>query len=176
MVRRQLPDVQYVRSLLARSGAEGDGIDRQRSRILTLWDMRQAARRRVPRSVFDYVDGGADQELTLAACRRLFASLQFSASVLRDVSHVDTSATVLGKDMAFPFAFAPTGFTRMMHPEGEIAVARAAQQAGIAYTLSTVGTTSIEDLATRVPRWLVFFAPGQPGTWSPGPAVVARPR
>jgi len=161
-VERKFPDVRFLKSLLASSGRDSQGIERRLSRILTIWDMREAARRRVPRSVFDYVDGAADQELTLSACRRLFSHLQFAGSVLRDVSEVDTSCTVLGKAMALPFAFAPTGFTRMMHPDGEVAVARVAQRAGIPYALSTVGTTSIEHLAMRVPgccRWFQLYVP-----------------
>jgi len=108
-VERRFPDVRVLRSLLARSGRESHGIERRLSRILTIWDIREAARRRVPHSVFDYVDGAADQELTLSACRCLFSHLQFAGSVLRDVSEVDTSCTVFGKAMALPLIWLDGG-------------------------------------------------------------------
>src|SRR5664279_5399121 len=96
---------------------------RRLARALTIEDLRSIARRRSPRSVFDYTDGAASAEISLGRARSLFADLQFNPSVLRDVSQVDTSTTILGTRSEQPFAFAPTGFTRLMHHEGERAVA-----------------------------------------------------
>ncbi|MHB8244305.1 MAG: alpha-hydroxy acid oxidase [Acidimicrobiales bacterium] len=160
MTDGRVPAWQYLRSLLRRPPRVEGRLQRRLAKILTISDMRVVARRRVPLPVFDYVDGGADEEVTLTECRSLYASIRFRPAVLRDVSGVDTSTMVLGKPMSLPFAFAPTGFTRMMHPDGETAVARSAQRAGIAYALSTVGTTSIEQLAAVAPtcrRWFQLY-------------------
>jgi L-lactate dehydrogenase (cytochrome) len=123
-------------------------------------DLRRRAKRRTPKAVFDYVDGAADDEVSLARSRRLFRRLEFNPKVLRDVSEVDTSTSILGRRTAYPFAFAPTGFTRMMHHEGEPAVARVAERNGIVYALSTMGTTTPEDLAAAAPdadRWFQLY-------------------
>jgi L-lactate dehydrogenase (cytochrome) len=96
--------------------------------------------------VFDYVDGGADDELTMAANRAAFARTGFRPRVLRNVGAVQTSSALLGSPVSYPLALAPTGFTRIVHPDGERAVARAAARAGLPYTLSTLSTTSIEDV------------------------------
>jgi L-lactate dehydrogenase (cytochrome) len=130
---------------------------RRLGNALVIEDLRTIARRRCPRSVFDYVDGAAAAETSLRRARSLFADLQFNPSVLRDVSQVDPSRTVLGVRSEQPFAFAPTGFTRLMHHDGERAVARVAQRRGIPYALSMVGTTSIEDLATAAPGARKWF-------------------
>jgi L-lactate dehydrogenase (cytochrome) len=97
--------------------------------------------------VFDYIDGGAEDELTLAANAAAYRHLTFSPRVLRDVSEVDISSTLLGRPIAYPLILAPTGFTRIADPEGELAVARAARRAELPYTLSTLGTRSIEEIA-----------------------------
>jgi L-lactate dehydrogenase (cytochrome) len=107
--------------------------------------------------VFDYVDGAASDEISLRRARQLYADLQFNPSVLHDVSDVDTTTSVLGSRSQQPFAFAPTGFTRLMHHEGECAVARVAQRHGIPYALSTMGTTSIEDVAAAAPKARKWF-------------------
>lgn len=120
---------------------------RRVERAADVVELRLLADRRAPRSVFDYVDGAAERESTMRRSRRLFRDLQFEANVLRDVGDVDPSTTLLGSASTLPFALSPTGFTRMMHTEGEPAVARAAADAGIPYSLSTLGTTSVEDLA-----------------------------
>jgi L-lactate dehydrogenase (cytochrome) len=133
---------------------------RRLERCQTIWDLRTAARRQVPRPVFDYTDGAAEAEISLRRARRVFRDLEFRPSVLHDVSKVDTTATLLGAESAFPFAFAPTGFTRLMHHEGEGAVARVAQRRGIPYGLSTLGTTSIEDVAAAAPaghKWFQLY-------------------
>ncbi|MGN6220857.1 MAG: alpha-hydroxy acid oxidase [Microbacterium sp.] len=107
------------------------------------------AERRTPRAPFDYADGGADEEIALRRSRSAFADVIFHPRVLNDVATVDTTRSVLGKPVSLPFGIAPTGFTRMMHAEGELAGAAAAAAAGIPFTLSTMGTASIEEVAAR---------------------------
>ena len=123
-------------------------------------DLRLLARRRAPRAVFDYIDGAAGAEISLRRSRQAYARVEFKPRVLRDVSLVDPSTTILGKQVAAPLVFAPTGFTRMAHTEGEPAVARVAARMGIPYALSTMGTTSIERLADAVPggsKWFQLY-------------------
>jgi L-lactate dehydrogenase (cytochrome) len=120
---------------------------RRLARSATVDDLRRVARRRLPRGVFDYIDGGAEDELTLAANSAAYRRLTFAPRILRDMSEVDTSSTLLGRPMAYPLVLAPTGFTRIAHPDGELAVARAAARAGLPYALSTLGTRSIEEVA-----------------------------
>jgi L-lactate dehydrogenase (cytochrome) len=130
------------------------------ARAASIADLRLLARRRAPRAVFDYTDGGAGDELALRRSRDAYARVEFHPRVLRDVSSVDTSTTILGQPAAAPLVFAPTGFTRMMHIEGEPAVARVAERVGIPYALSTMGTTSIEALASAAPdvrRWFQLY-------------------
>lgn len=124
---------------------------------LTIEDLRRAARRRTPRAAFDYTDGAADDEVSLARARQAFHDVQFNPGVLRDVASVDTSREVLGRRTALPFGIAPTGFTRLMHAEGEIAGATAAAAADIPFALSTMGTTSIEDVAAAAPAGRHWF-------------------
>ena len=120
-------------------------------------DLRRRARRRTPRAPFDYVDGAADAEISLARSRGLFASIEFVPNVLRDVSDCDTTTTMLGDDVGYPFGFAPTGFTRMMHHAGESAVGRVAESASIPYALSTMGTITPRDLALAAPNANLWF-------------------
>lgn len=118
------------------------------------------AKKRTPTAVFDYTDGAAMSESSLDRSRDAYARVEFTPRVLRDVSEVDVSVSMLGAVNALPFAFAPTGFTRMMHHAGEPAVAAAAERSGIAYSLSTLGTTSIEALAAASPgtrRWFQLY-------------------
>jgi L-lactate dehydrogenase (cytochrome) len=121
---------------------------RRLARCHDIDDLRAVARRRLPGPVFDYVDGGADDEQSLRANREAYRRWGFAPRALVDVSAVDTSATLLGAPATLPLALAPTGYSRMMHPAGEQAVARAAARAGLPYTLSTVASTSIEDVAS----------------------------
>ncbi len=137
-----------------------DPVARRLARAATVTDLRALASRRAPRAVFDYTDGAAEAELSLRRARQAFSRVEFVPRVLRDVSGVDTSTTMLGARSALPLALAPTGFTRMMHADGESAVARVAQRAGIPYGLSTMGTTSIETLAATAPnvrRWFQLY-------------------
>lgn len=126
----------------------------------TIWDLRRLAKRRTPRAPFDYTDGAAEAEVSLRRSRDVFERVEFSPRVLRDVSEVDLATSILGKKVPMPLALSPTGFTRMMHAAGEPAVGAAAAKAGLPYALSTLGTTSIDDLAMKVPdveRWFQLY-------------------
>jgi L-lactate dehydrogenase (cytochrome) len=156
-VPRRLPRWSELAPLVRLQPFEGDAVERRLRRAQDVADLRLIARRRTPRAVFDYVDGAAEDEVSLRRAREAFARVEFSPSVLRDVSAVDTSTTVLGQPARLPLVLAPTGFTRMMHHEGEVAVARAAAAAGIPYTLSTMGTTSVEEVARAAPTGTNWF-------------------
>jgi len=132
---------------------------RQLERAANIADLRAMAQRRLPGGVFDYIDGGAEDERSLARSMSAFADIEFVPRVLRDVSTVDTSTTLLGRPLAFPFVLAPTGFTRIADAQGELAVARAAGRADLPYTLSTLGTRSIEEVAAVHPgrNWFQVY-------------------
>ncbi len=136
------------------------GVERRLAKAASVADLRAFARRRLPRGVFDYIDGAAEDERTLAANNAAFERVTFRPRVLRDVSAVDPSTTLLGRHLPFPFVLAPTGFTRIADPQGELAVARAAERAGVPYTLSTLGTRSIEEVAgaSAGPKWFQVYA------------------
>jgi L-lactate dehydrogenase (cytochrome) len=139
--------VATLRSVLRFERIELDPVARRLDRGVSVADLRTMARRRLPRGVFDYIDGGAEDERTLAANAEAYGRTTFRPRVLRDVGEVDPSTTLLGRPMPTPLVLAPTGFTRIADPEGEVAVARAAAGAGIPYTLSTLSTRSIEEVA-----------------------------
>jgi L-lactate dehydrogenase (cytochrome) len=124
---------------------------------LTIWDLRDIAKRRTPKVPFDYTDGAAEGEISLSRARQAFEDIEFNPGILCDVSEVDTSSIVLGGTVAQPFGIAPTGFTRMMHTEGETAGASAAGAAGIPFALSTLGTTTIEDVKSANPNGRNWF-------------------
>lgn len=124
---------------------------RRLAHSVSVEDLRSIARRRLPRGVFDYIDGGAEDEVTLRANSEAFRRIGFRPRVLRDVTDVDVESTLLGKPIPFPLVLAPTGFTRIAHSAGELAVARSAGRAGLPYALSTLGTRSIEDVAQTGP-------------------------
>lgn len=110
--------------------------------------------------MFDYCDGGAEDEITLRRARTALNRVEFEPRVLRNVASVDTSTVIFGRTAALPIVLAPTGYTRMMHYEGELAVVRAARSAGLPYTLSTMGTRSIEEVADEgedVDRWFQLY-------------------
>jgi L-lactate dehydrogenase (cytochrome)/glycolate oxidase len=130
---------------------------RRLEKALTVGDLRRVAKRRTPKAAFDYTDGAADAEVTLARARQAFADVEFVPSILHDVSKVDTTREVMGRTSSLPFGIAPTGFTRMMQAEGERAGASAAGAAGIPFTLSTMGTTTIEDVAAANPSGRNWF-------------------
>ncbi len=123
----------------------------------TIEDLRRIAKRRTPKAAFDYTDGAAEDELSIERARQAFRDIEFHPTILRDVSNVTAGWNVLGQPVVLPFAIAPTGFTRLMHTEGEIAGARAAARAGIPFSLSTLGTCAIEDLVTAVPQGRKWF-------------------
>jgi L-lactate dehydrogenase (cytochrome) len=159
MTTRRRPRWSELRPLFGSAGG-GGRVARQLTRAASIEDLRQLARRRAPRAVFDYTDGAAGDERSLRRSREAYAGVELVPTVLQDVSAVDTSTSILGRPSELPLVFAPTGFTRMMHTEGEPAVARAAARAGIPYALSTMGTTSIERLAEEVPdarRWFQLY-------------------
>jgi len=151
--------LQTLRSVMRFRHIELDGNKRRLARAANVHDLRKIARRRLPRSVFDYIDGGADDELTMLRNERGFGRVEFRPRVLRDVGEVDTSTTLLGRQLAFPLVLAPTGFTRIVTPGGELDVARAAQRAGLPYSLSTLSTRSIEEVAqaSAGPKWFQVY-------------------
>ncbi len=130
---------------------------RRLSRALTIYDLRDIAKRKTPKAPFDYTDGGADSESSLLRARTAFERVEFQPRILRNVKDVNLTVKMLGKQMQMPLGIAPTGFTRMMQTEGEYAGATAAQDAGIPYTLSTMGTRSIEDVARVAPNGRNWF-------------------
>jgi L-lactate dehydrogenase (cytochrome) len=157
VVQRQFPRPAEVFELLRFKKPELNGRKRRLESALTIEDLRTIARRRTPRAAFDYTDGAAEGELSLARARQAFQDIEFHPSVLRDVAAVDTSTTVFGARSALPFGIAPTGFTRLMQTEGEIAGAGAAGAAGIPFCLSTLGTTSIEAVKAANPGGRNWF-------------------
>jgi L-lactate dehydrogenase (cytochrome) len=136
-----------IQKLVRLRRLEPDRARRVVARCRDLDDLRRAARRRLPGPVFGYVDGGADQEITLAANLAALRRWQFRPRVLRDVTQPDLRAQVLDRLLPAPLGLAPTGFTGLVHREGEGAVARAAAARGLPYCLSTVGTAAIEEVA-----------------------------
>ena len=136
-----------LRSVVRFRRFELDANKRRLATVANTDDLRRIAKRRLPGGVFDYIDGGAEDERTMRANREAFSNYRFRPRVLRDVSDVDTATKLLGKVVPLPLVLAPTGFTRIADPQGELAVARAAQRAGLPYTLSTLSTRSIEEVA-----------------------------
>lgn len=136
-----------VRSLVRFARPEWRGSRRRLARCGNIDDLRLVARRRLPAGVFDYIDGAAEDERTMAENAAAYGRVRIEPRILVDVAKVDASTTLLGRRLPYPLALAPTGFTRIAHWEGELAVARAAAKAGLPYALSTLGTRSIEELA-----------------------------
>lgn len=157
VTRRRIPRPRELTPLLQFKKPRLNATQRRLAAALTIEDLRRIAKRRTPKAAFDYTDGAAEDELSLTRARQAFRDIEFHPTILRDVSSVDTSATVLGGDVALPFGIAPTGFTRLMHTEGEIAGARAAARAGIPFALSTLGTCSIEDVKAANPQGRNWF-------------------
>ncbi len=122
-------------------------------------DLRQAARRRVPRAFYEYADGGSYAEQTLNANRTNLEGIKLRQRVLVDVSNRSTATTILGEPVSLPLALAPIGLCGMQHGDGEILACRAAQAAGIPFTLSTMSICSIEDVAAAVdkPFWFQLY-------------------
>jgi L-lactate dehydrogenase (cytochrome) len=145
-MKRQFPKLKELAPLLKMKKPQLNPTARRLANAHTIYDLRAIAKRRTPRAPFDYTDGAAESELSLARARQAFEDIEFHPAILRDVARLSTSWEVLGAPVAYPFGIAPTGFARMMHTEGERAGAAAAGAAGIPFALSTVGTTSIEDV------------------------------
>ena len=135
-----------IRSVARFGPIETDRVERRLARAASVADLRRIAKRRLPGGVFDYIDGGAEDERTLAANQIAFEATTFRPRVLRGIEKVEIDSTILGRPLAYPLVLAPTGFTRIADPAGELAVARAAARAGVPYTRSTRSTRSIEEV------------------------------
>ena len=136
-----------LRSVVRFRTFERDRTLRSLTKVADVGDLRTLAKKRLPAGCFDYIDGAAQDEVTAAANVSAFTKYSFRPRVLRDVSSIETSTELLGGRIPFPLMIAPTGFDRIAHSQGELAVARAAERAGIPYSLSTMGTRSIEEVA-----------------------------
>lgn len=156
-MKRRFPQPKDLAQLIKFKKPTLDAKKRRLQSALTIYDLRDIAKRRTPKIAFDYTDGAAEEEVSLARARQAFEDIQFNPAILRDVSNVNTGWNVLGAPVSLPFGIAPTGFTRLMHSEGEIAGASAAGAAGIPFSLSTLGTTSIENLAAANPQGRNWF-------------------
>ena len=151
--------IDTFRSVVQFRSLESDPVARRLRSAVNIDDLRTIARRRLPRGVFDYIDGAADDERTMANNAAAFARLEFRPNVLRDVSEIDLATTLLGHHIDLPIVIAPTGYTRLTHSAGELSVARVAARAGIPYSLSTMGTRSIEEIASvsAGPKWFQVY-------------------
>lgn len=151
--------MQTLRSAVRFRSWERDPDLRRLRSAANLDDLRNIARRRLPGGVFDYVDGGAEDEITYRRNQTDLRRWEFVPSVLRDVSSVDISSTLLGRTLPLPLVLAPTGFTRIVDPPGELAAARAAARKNVPYSLSTLSTRSIEEVAevSEGPKWFQVY-------------------
>ena len=156
-VRRQFPKVGELTPLLKFAFPSLPSRKKRLAKAITIWDLREIAKRRTPTGPFDYTDGSAESEVTLDRARRAFLDLEFRPNILQDVSQSTLECQVLGESFAMPVGIAPTGFTRMMHTEGEIAGARAAAKFGIPFSLSTLGTSTIEEVISAAPNGTNWF-------------------
>ncbi|WP_051791231.1 alpha-hydroxy acid oxidase [Amycolatopsis jejuensis] len=156
-IARRVPRWSEIRPLVKFRQPRFDPRERRLAAAHTIDDLRTIARRRTPRPVFDYVDGAAEQEISLGRARTAFENVELHPRVLRDVTRIEPETEILGGPSALPLVLAPTGFTRMMHHEGEIAVARAAARAGLPYVLSTMGTTDLETVRASAPAARQWF-------------------
>ena len=157
---RKFPSLPYFWSLIDWSLPSLNPYKGRLLRAQTIEDIAQIAKERTPEVVFDYVEGGAVDEIAYARTRNAFTRIEFSTRVMRDVSKIDTSEKILGKTVDIPICFAPTGYTRLMHHVGEPAVANVASKKNLIYALSTIGTTSPAELAEAVPnsrRWFQLY-------------------
>jgi L-lactate dehydrogenase (cytochrome) len=156
-VKRRVPRFNDLAPLIQFKRPEFNRTKRRLDAALTIEDLRRIAKRRTPKAAFDYTDGAAEDELSLQRARQAFRDIEFHPTILRDVTNVCTGWHVLGQPVGWPFGIAPTGFTRLMHTEGEIAGARAAAAAGIPFAMSTLATCAIEDVVTAVPQGRKWF-------------------
>lgn len=148
-----------IRSVVQLRRFEFNGTKRRLAKCANIDDLRLLAKRRLPGGVFDYFDGAAEDEIAKANNSAAFAAIELRPRILIDVSKIDTSTTIMGQPVPFPIALSPTGFTRIAHPQGELAVARVAGALGLPYTLSTLGTRSIEEVAAVAtgPLWYQLY-------------------
>ena len=132
---------------------------RKLERAANIADLRLLARARLPRGIFDYIDGGAEDEITMRRNSDAFRDYEFVPRILRNVADIDTSTTLLGHTLSSPLIFSPTGFTRIAHSQGELSVARVAANHGLPYCLSTLSTRSIEEVAavSNGPKWFQVY-------------------
>jgi L-lactate dehydrogenase (cytochrome) len=149
--------LETLRSVVQFRPIELDANSRRLRTAADVADLRAIARRRLPGGVFDYIDGGAEDERSLIENVAAYGRIRFVPRVLRDVGVVDPSTTILGRPVPIPLVLAPTGFTRIADPQGELAVARAAARAQVPYTLSTLSTRSIEEVAAVAPDGRNWF-------------------
>ena len=156
-MKRRIPNPRTLAPLIRLRRPRFSTRSHRLSAALTIWDLRELAKRRTPKGPFDYTDGAAESEISLSRARQAFEDVEFNPRILRDVSAIDTSSIVLGGPVALPFGIAPTGFTRMMHAEGEVAGASAAGAAGIPFSLSTLGTSTIEEVKDANPKGRNWF-------------------
>ena len=156
-MNRRLPKRDELGALIGFKKPRVSATARRLESALTIEELRRIAKRRTPRAAFDYTDGAAEEELSLARARQAFRDIEFHPAILRNVEKISTGWAVLGDDVALPFGIAPTGFTRLMHTEGEIAGAHAAARAGIPFGLSTLGTRSIEEVKAANPHGRNWF-------------------
>ena len=157
---RKFPSLPYFWSLIDWTLPSLNPYKGKLLRAQTIEDIAQIAKMRTPEVVFDYVEGGAVDEIAYSRSRAAYARIEFNSRVMRDVSKIDTTEKILGKVVDIPICFAPTGYTRLMHHVGEPAVANVASKKNLIYALSTMGTTSPEELATAVPnsrRWFQLY-------------------
>ena len=157
MVQRQFPKPSELMEFMQFKKPSLDFTGNRLEKALTIYDLRKIAKRRTPAAAFDYTDGAAEGEFSMNRARQAFEDIEFHPGVLTDVSTVDTTTEVLGGTSAMPFGIAPTGFTRLMQTDGEIAGSGAAGAAGIPFCLSTLGTTSIEDVRKVNPDGRLWF-------------------
>ncbi|MEQ6897617.1 alpha-hydroxy acid oxidase [Microbacterium sp. KR10-403] len=157
MVTRQMPNLHDIFELMQFKTPELNARKRRLDAALTIYDLRTIAKRRTPAAAFDYTDGAAEGELSIARARQAFEDVEFHPGILKPAPSVDMSCEILGGPSALPFGIAPTGFTRLMQTEGEIAGAGAAAAAGIPFSLSTLGTSSIEDVKKANPNGRNWF-------------------
>ena len=148
-----------IRSVVRLRKFEVNGTKRRLAKVGSVDDLRLLAKRRLPGGVFDYFDGAAEDEVTKAENSSAFSKIELRPRVLVDVSKIDTTTTIMGQPVPFPIALSPTGFTRIAHPQGELAVARVAGAVNLPYTLSTLGTRSIEEVARVAtgPLWYQLY-------------------
>ncbi len=159
-MKRQLPRWKSIKPLLGWGLPKSPFRDRKLNSVVNLAELRSLAKRRVPKAVFEYVDGGANDELAYARSQEINSRVEFKARVLRDVSVIDLKTKILDKESALPIIFAPTGYTRMMHYQGEVMVAKVCDENNLIYNLSTMGTTSSKEIGEQVPnvrRWFQLY-------------------